>query len=1350
MRRSQKMSSKAFDAAPEGKRSLLRKIRERFGKTVMAARILPIVLTLAAAGLLAGDSLVGDPREACAQSLPTGCVAGGQQSVAEGSFDPADYDLTSVNVVNGRLTLQTGLQALDPNNIVIPFDQDVYTVFLLEGAGFVSDFGWFPVNAAYDNGDPATGTLDLAGLWSSRTAQINWLFRHIEDDQETGGCCSGGDGVLDAIYDDSLNELWRGSTGTLTEAQLEGWGFTTNQDGVVDPRDMRKYMGTLAAGTEIVYFLRAVSGTTEKGIFYSKDGWSSDVWSPGYYSPGGGGIGWATYARDKAGRNNGPFTQILNLDTCAPDTGPCPAATFSPAIANCTSSDYLTTTCTSGIQGWIGLPAIQRMSTYWGVNLTGDISNSYTWNTEYNHFIVGAPPDDPFKWILGVEDYPNSGDADFNDLVIMIERKTGGVAQLKATQALGPAQPDAYITSVTFGVHDFMPSTSCGKDPGITRIIYYLSVDAGGTWVEILPDDWDVVQTPDKGGTDVSSTWTYGDPEETYRRITLNFLELGLTGRELLWKAEMLSGYDSCVPDIRDVEISYEAARNEEFSRSSPSILANVIYDASFETPAASWTDRELRGHLTSTRLYDPTNPLGGYATALNWDAGQVVTAAGPAARNILYPNVTVTQVTNEVIGTGDGTTKTFTGTLANSPITHSTISITDGVETFTDKRTKTLEGSLTGSGTINRYTGEFSITFNTAPPDGANIRADYQWYSSAPTMVDFNTINVDKDMLALDNSTYTDGTGTHYTYDFNSDDAFNEDDADWLVGWTRGYRDGTATAKEWLLGAIDHSTPAVVGAPGLPSWYYGLDVTDNDRDSFDQYRCLQRKRKTVIFVGTKAGLLEAFYAGEYRPYHVDETMLEPTDPCGEADIANLDFFRGERGTASAGAINTQTISDPRTGNKVPVFPGNTVTGAMQMIISRGYYDWVTRAGSTLSDAGAPNYGDGSELYAILPLNLMGKLKNNALEEDQQAAVDASPTVAHVKFSSTGGNPWRTVMITAEGNGGDTVFGIDVTDPDNPLFLWEFADPDLYRSRSSPSVGPIGRIWSTSGEKWVTFFVSGVNSDPNLYPSIYMLDVQTGEVIERIYLDSTALGLGGTPSGQPAAVDSDGNGFWDRMYIGTDKGFMYKIVLPDKPDSATFGIDVCTLFDAGQPIYASPAVMIRNTTNAAGETEYKIDLFFGTSDSPYQIDATGDTYYFYAVRDDDAKGACGAGTMLWNMALPAGHRVFASAFATAGRVYFGTTTADTDDPCSPTVSGASGTGMIYALDVVTNETSPTVVLSEEVGNVTTTPIVEDQHLYIKTGNGELEGRGGGDFQHELKKGGFGDASVSSWSEILSE
>lgn len=1289
-------------------------------------KILPLALTIAA-GLLAGDSITNKDREACAQALPTGCAVGGSASIAQGSFNEANFDLTNASVnASGNMELDTGSDVLDVNSIVIPFDQEVSAVFLLEGAGYMSSLGWFLKGEAESKlGGPISGTLNFADLVSAGVT-LNYLFRSVEDDQETSGCCGGGDGVLDSIYDSSDSLLWSGSTGSLTEAQLNGWGFMTNGSSYgqfgyseVDPSEMRKTLGTLSAGTEVVFFLHAdddISGKT----FYSKDGWSADTWNP------------SDSDRDNA-------NLVFDLSIPAPEQGG-PAAT----------KDFGTTP-TTVTQGFIPTAARDRLGNpdgkitvptngFFNVQMSGTRTKTVSAGSKYNHFMVASPPNDPFKWIIGVEDLIGGGDADFNDMVFMIERKTGGVAQLKSTQALSPSDADAYITSVTFNVNDKMP---CSGD---TYIRYYLSIDNGGTWVEAA--DWDTIKTPDENGSDVT-TWSYGSPEETFREITINFSEIGLTGRELIWKAEMVSEDDTCKPEIISVGIEFSAAKNAEFSRSSPSILANVIYSAGFETPDAAWTETDLRGHFTSTRLYDPENPGGGYNIVENWDAGTVLTAANPDNRNVLIPDISTFNVTNEVIGTGDGTTTTFTGTFAHNPVVHSTISITDGVETFVDSRTTVLEGSLTGTGTINRYTGEYSVTFNTAPLDGSSIRVDYQYYTAQETMQQFTAANISNDMLALDDSSYTDNDGFHYTYDFNGDGSFNESDGDWLVKWTLGYTDGASTKKEWLLGAIDHSTPAVIGAPGLPSWYYGEAVTDDYRDGFDQFRCEQRDRKTMAYVGSRSGMMHAFYAGEYRPYYVDETALDPFKP-NECEPANLNNFRGEPGTTETGAINPLTFTDALTGHKIPYYPGNSVSGAKQITINRGYYDWRTRsAADVLADAAAPNYGDGSETYAVIPLNLLGKIKNNKLKGEDRAFVDASPAVAHVRFqNSVSGTPWRTVMISAEGNGGDTVFALDITDPNSPEFLWEFSDPDLFRSRSSPSVGPIGRIQGATGERWVTFFVSGVNSDPTLYPSIYMIDVETGEVIQRIYLNSSGAGIGGTPAAQPAVVDSDGNGYVDRMFIGTDKGFMYKIVLPDRPDAVTTNINVCTFFDAGQPIYASPAVMLRNTISSSGQTEYKVDLFFGTSDSPYQSDDTGETYWFYAVRDTDNKGSCTAGTELWSFRLPAGHRVFSSAFATAGRIYFGTSTADTEDPCAPATQSAidagAGTGRMYALDVDTGA----VVYQEEVGNVTASPVVEDEHLYIKSGNGELEGRGGGEFQNELQKGGFGSVSVGSWSEVF--
>lgn len=94
------------------------------------------------------------------------------------------------------------------------------------------------------------------------------------------------------------------------------------------------------------------------------------------------------------------------------------------------------------------------------------------------------------------------------------------------------------------------------------------------------------------------------------------------------------------------------------------------------------------------------------------------------------------TTVSSENLASGDGSTKTFAGTLAfragNPTRTCFNVAITDSTETFTDDGSGNLTGSLGGSGTINYTTGAYSVTFNTAPVVGVNnITGSYQWENS-------------------------------------------------------------------------------------------------------------------------------------------------------------------------------------------------------------------------------------------------------------------------------------------------------------------------------------------------------------------------------------------------------------------------------------------------------------------------------------------------------------------------------------------------------------------------------------------------------------------------------------------
>ncbi|GAG60839.1 unnamed protein product, partial [marine sediment metagenome] len=307
----------------------------------------------------------------------------------------------------------------------------------------------------------------------------------------------------------------------------------------------------------------------------------------------------------------------------------------------------------------------------------------------------------------------------------------------------------------------------------------------------------------------------------------------------------------------------------------------------------------------------------------------------------------------------------------------------------------------------------------------------------------------------------------------------------------------------------------------------------------------------------------------------------------------------------------------------------------------------------------------------------------------------------------------------------------------------------------------IGRIFSEGAAKWVAFFVSGKSEDAGQYPSIYMLDVADGSVVERIVLDAAASGVGGVPSGQPTVVDSDGNGYLDRIYIGTDKGLLYKVNIPDNPDAVDYGISHCVInldftdeasrtVDVDQqyhPIYGSPVVMIDNQISPEGLIDYDLKIFFGTGDSPYydeNINMAETQYHFFAYRDQSPKGECdqSAVSLEWLFELPPGHRIFASAFAAAGQIYFGTSTAETEDPCE-SVGGGYGLGKIFAFGM-----DGTQAFEQTVGNIIVAPLVQDEHLYIKTQSLGLQSFGDGEYNNKVRMGGFADFDIKYWREVF--
>jgi hypothetical protein len=1191
-----------------------------------------------------------------------------------GGFEATDFNMINVDVEPGtkHMVLNTGNQAIDPNSIVVPFTQDVYVTFVYEDAGFKqTDFGW---------------------VYASE----------------------GKDGVKHQIYSDINDNDKNG----ILDGQTD-----INGDGVVNLDDNKRYLGKFEGGTELVFYLDSRDNGCPTvgwcgGLFFTKKDWNEQ--------------------HHRCLSESG-ISRLVEKYT--PNTNSSTSCAF-PYVASCGVG--------SRVQGWLDAGARARLLNDFGFDFsppgTGDPPDKNTvcidelTDETATHAIVAAPDNSPFAWVVAFDDTRMSdpdwqNDYDYNDLVFLIERKTGGTAKLELSKAIVPNEANAYFTGVVLDVYDYNPGGACQDK---TRMIYYVSADGGspGSWIEITSWDKANEYTLEADGSKTLGAeidpvnLVPGNPEYVYRSRRVDLAGLGLTGNKLIWKVEMISEDEECVPKVIDVQLTADTASHGSFARSSPVVQTNVIYAGTYETPEANWNERINRGHLTASRLYDPEDPsstLIGDQTL--WDAGAVLTAMGPDSRKIYFPDITTVQVADEVLATGDGSIKTFSGTLAYHPVVASTVVIKDDQETFNDQFTDDLRGNFTGTGKINRFTGEWTVTFKDAPLANVPIKASYSYYTASSSMLLFNDTNVTKEMLALTDE-YVNPTG--YTYDFNGSNTFEEADADWLVQWVRGYRQPSSTQKEWLLGPIDHSTPALLVPPGYPLWYFGSQVTKAERNKYKEFKDANDERESVIFVGSRDGMLHAFDAGEYR------------------------------------------------------YGDNPMTPGIEE--NRGYFLWKPKTTSSpsycdsyLSDC--PNYGTGKELWAFIPANLLPRLKNNILKADDQSFVDASPALSdvYIDYSPKDGqaDTWRTVLLSAEGNGGDTVFCLDVTDPVNPTFMWEFAAPELFRSRSSPAVAQIGRIRDPNGTdavKWVAFFVTGKVENSTLFPSIYMIDIADGSVLRKVVLDDPVdldesgtiegaeidYGRGGVPSGQPAIVDSDENGYIDRLYVATDKGLMYKVNIPDDPKNpAPWDISHCVLNTAFtdvdgniipsdqrfHPIYASPAIVVKNEITTGGDIAYKIMVFFGTGDNPYydeNINTATTRYHFFAYVDTNEKGESDPAKhkLDWFIELPAGNRIFASAFAAAGQIYFGTSTAETEDPCEGHLTPEGNEGRIY---VVTLE--GVVLLNKVVGDIRTSPLVEDEHLYFRTPTG-LQSLGSGIYNNEVQAAGEPTINIRAWREII--
>ena len=208
---------------------------------------------------------------------------------------------------------------------------------------------------------------------------------------------------------------------------------------------------------------------------------------------------------------------------------------------------------------------------------------------------------------------------------------------------------------------------------------------------------------------------------------------------------------------------------------------------------------------------------------------------------------------------------------------------------------------------------------------------------------------------------------------------------------------------------------------------------------------------------------------------------------------------------------------------------------------------------------------NGNELWGFIPPDLLPNLKNfNAQLASLQIFVDGSPKVSLTYDSNN--NLTQAILVFGERRGGNRYTALDVTNPTSPRFLWSISPSQIIQGTttvSSTVYQELGQTWSVpvlglikngTGSKAVAFIGGGyddTNQDKtNPSPSdtkgraVYVIDVANGNQIWKYSYGNDSTMKYSVPSDM-AAVDVNGDGLIDRLYVGDMGGQIWRFNIGD-------------------------------------------------------------------------------------------------------------------------------------------------------------------------------------------------------------
>ena len=189
-------------------------------------------------------------------------------------------------------------------------------------------------------------------------------------------------------------------------------------------------------------------------------------------------------------------------------------------------------------------------------------------------------------------------------------------------------------------------------------------------------------------------------------------------------------------------------------------------------------------------------------------------------------------------------------------------------------------------------------------------------------------------------------------------------------------------------------------------------------------------------------------------------------------------------------------------------------------------------------------------------------------DPDEQARIERQPTSGYYALDLTQPDPVNDTTLVPDvpagrqpgcaGNADGSGLAANCDGVAYGMPLWELRDSyagiaadedgdhfvDLAPTWSRPGLGRIRVCTADCGgadpvleDRYVAVFGGGLDPDrPERGTWLYMVDVESGQVIYKQPLDGAA-------ASAPAAVDTDVDGWIDRIYIGTVEGYLYRVDL---------------------------------------------------------------------------------------------------------------------------------------------------------------------------------------------------------------